>query len=115
MVHIDDVEMNDSVDSLRNFIVCASEDSVSNGGEEISDSDSGEGDNGNQEAFREEIVTNRHNLIWEFGGTCLRPCKTILRLLRKVFVHSIVNKPKMSNPQKMQFTVMVAVLIKQMH
>ena len=107
--------MNDSVDSLRNFIVCTSEDSVSNDGEEISDSDSGEGDNGNQEAFREEIVTNWHNLIWEFGGTCLRPCKTILRLLRKLFVHSIVNKPKMSNPQKMQFTVMVAVLIRQMH
>ena len=33
------------------------------------------GDNGNQETFREEIVRKPHNLIWDFWGTCLRPCK----------------------------------------
>ena len=48
--------MDEGVESLRNLLSVHQKISVTNGEEEISDSDSGEGDNGNQETFREEIV-----------------------------------------------------------
>lgn len=52
-LNIDDVEMDEGVESLRNLLSVHQKISVSNGEEEISDSDSGEGDNGNQETFSE--------------------------------------------------------------